>query len=1137
MNRIVSVSSVPNMSALAWELVESFPKGAQFFCLAQDFAEELREELAPFTNKPIYILPAHDIDTQTQRRPAIYERKERLRFINALNEEQEAYYIWTSTPLLERSLPLIFNSWKKIEIPLNKEYKRESFLEDLREHGYEEAEIVEIPGQFASRGSIVDFYSFIEEAPYRIDFNEDKVDSIFLFDPQTQIREQRLESFHLSPARELGKLKAKELKAKLKSYLVQHEYPLDMRDSALSLLSDDHIPNGFELWSFLLAENTSLSAFLKDKTHILPAALIEPHSFFQKWRLLEQQIEKKLSLASSVEDLAPKPKDYLQNSDTTLEGWSYLKTLSFFSFHKEQLNAEHNNTTPSLCRSVDVSALKSDWKGHNLKEFAERLLAESKASSLVFVFQSLSQLERLEFLLSPYGLSFDKKTSSINYEIGFHCFVGSIGHSFKVPSRNLSVITESDVLGSPKSKARKKPSKGAKEIFFRDIREGDLVVHATHGVGQYLGLKNLSIQGNSTDLIELLYKDGKVYVPVQQLRLLHRFGGEELSDASLDKLGGTTWKNKKEKVKKEILAFAGELITLYAQRTLATGLIIDTSEEKIQEFAASFPHDETPDQDKAIKAIIEDLKSGQPMDRLLCGDVGYGKTEVALRAAHAVASAGYQVAVLSPTTLLTAQHERLFKTRLGEFGLKVAGLSRFNTDKEASRILGQLKTGDLNVVVGTHRLLSADVSFKNLGLIVVDEEQRFGVLHKEKLKKLRTNVHVLSMTATPIPRTLSMAMAGIRQFSVMTTPPQDRLSVKTHVVRKNPQVIKEAIEFELKRNGQVFYLFNRVKGIEKTFEDLAKLLPGTRIDFAHGQLDEEKLEEKMLKFYRGETQVLVTTTIIEAGLDVSNANTLIVENAGNFGLSQLYQIRGRVGRSDRRAYAYLLLPESGKVTAVAEERLGILELYQDLGSGFTIASHDLDLRGAGEILGDAQSGHMTLVGSETYFELLEEGIAELKGEALDRDFEPEIQLTVNSSIPETYMKEASNRLSFYRRFSSAANEDAVEEIKAEMIDRFGPLPPSIRTLVRVMKIICVLRRLRIRSLSTGKTGTTVILDPSSTLPREKLVELVVKYPLHFQMLPEGKLLIKNPAKDTPSEEELLRRVDSTLGQLESLSGT
>ena len=436
--------------------------------------------------------------------------------------------------------------------------------------------------------------------------------------------------------------------------------------------------------------------------------------------------------------------------------------------------------------------------------------------------------------------------------------------------------------------------------------------------------------------------------------------------------------------------------------------------------------------------------------------------------------------------------------------------------------------------MGTHRLLIADVSFKKLVLIVIDEEQRFGVIHKEKLKRMRTNVHVLSMTATPIPRTLSMAMSGLREFSVMTTPPQDRLSVKTHVVRKNGVLIKEAIEFETKRGGQVFYLFNRVRGIEKIHEELSKYLPEINIDFAHGQMDETILEDKMIKFYRGETQVLVTTTIIEAGLDVSNANTLIVENAANFGLSQLYQLRGRVGRSDRKAYAYLLLPETGSVTQEAEQRLGILELYQDLGSGFTIASHDLDLRGAGEVLGDSQSGHMSLIGSESYFELLQETIAELKGESLDRDFEPEIQLSIETAIPEAYIKEISLRLSIYRRFSSAANEEAIDQILSELEDRFGTPPLSVLNLARVMKIVCVLRRLRIRSFASGKSGITVIFDASSPLSREKLVERALKYPKHFQLSPDGKLLIKNPTNEQPTEETLLKSVDTALSQFETL---
>lgn len=1133
MNRFVRVSEIPNISALAWELNEKFSKGASLFVLTQEQAEELREELSNISSLPVFLLPGHDLDALTQRRANIYERKDRLTFINSYKNQKTAFYIWTASALFESSLPLLFDDWSQEKLATGKDYKRERFVELLQNFGYEESELVELPGQYATRGSLIDVYPFTEELPLRIDLNEDRVESIFSFDPQTQVREEKKTDCHISPAREIKNDRINDLRTKLRSYLTQNEYPLEMKDSALALLSQNAIPHGYELWSFLLGKDAPNTQFLEALIQQKPTCVIEPHDFFQKWRSLYSALDKKLNLLRSVGDLAPLSSNYFYSEASAFELINLLKKLDSFSYHSS-LVGDPEPPTPALSRSADLGVLQGYWKNHDLKNLASALATEATTSSVVFVFHSLSQLERLEFLLSPYGLNFDKKTTHITHDIGFHSLLGGIQKSFRVPSKNLFVLTDTDLFGSSKTKQRKRPTKNTKEVFFRDIREGDLVVHATHGVGQYLGLKSLNILGVNTDLIELNYKDGKVYVPVQHLRLLHRFGGEEASDAALDKLGGTTWKTKKDKVKKEILAFAGELLTLYAQRTLANGIIINASEEKVQEFAASFPHDETPDQEKAISAILEDLKSGHPMDRLLCGDVGYGKTEVALRAAHAVASSGFQVAVLSPTTLLTAQHERLFKTRLGEFGIKVAGLSRFNTDKEANKIISDLKSGELNVVVGTHRLLSSDVSFKNLGLIVIDEEQRFGVLHKEKLKKLRTNVHVLSMTATPIPRTLSMAMAGIRQFSVMTTPPQDRLSVKTHVARKNATLIKDAIEFELKRNGQVFYLFNRVKGIEKAYEDIAKLVPGSRVDFAHGQMDENKLEEKMLKFYRGETQVLVTTTIIEAGLDVSNANTLLVENAGNFGLSQLYQIRGRVGRSDRRAYAYLLLPESGPVSADAEERLGILELYQDLGSGFTIASHDLDLRGAGEMIGDAQSGHMTLVGSETYFELLQEAIAELKGEALDRDFEPEIQLGVNTSIPDDYMKEASNRLSFYRRFSSAANEEAVDQIRDELIDRFGPLPPAVRTLVRVMKIVCVLRRLRIRSLNTGKSGTTVILDPSSAIPRDKLVQLVVKYPMHFQMLPEGKLLIKNPIQDKPNEEEILKKVDSTLSQLESL---
>ncbi len=1139
-----SAGSIPNISALAYEIFTRFPTGASLLCLNQEMAEELRDELLFFLEKTasknknpskVFILPSLDIEAHTQRRPALFERKERLRFFYHLHKDQDSFFIWTLPALLEKGLQNPFERIQSETLILGQKIIRENLIRKLTSLGYEEAEIVEIPGQFAARGSVLDIYSFIDELPVRLDLNEDCVQSISSFDPQTQLREETLSSFELLVARDFLPEDISSFRSKIRSYMMDHSYPAEQKESVSALLSESHTKNkvfplGFELWSFL-EKKLGLSLSLLGKN----PAIIDPNNFHQKWRLLISQTEKKLQLAQSVGDIAPLAQDFFQDPEQTTLFLKNLKDeVSIFSFHAT--DGGHEKFQDSATLSADLSRLSSLWKSHQVESFAKELLSETQEWSTLFVFHSVSQMERLEFLLSPYGVHFDKKQNDLPSEKGFHWALGNLQRSFRVPSQKLLIISEADILGTPRSTKRKAPQtqKSTKEIFFRDIREGDMIVHATHGIGQYLGLKTLHIQGRSNDLIELLYKDGKVYVPVQQLRQIHRYSGAEVSDAQMDKLGGTTWKNKKEKVKKEILAFAGELLTLYAQRSLATGLKISPSSEKIQEFAASFPYDETPDQDKAISSILQDLESGHPMDRLLCGDVGYGKTEVALRATHAVVSSGYQVAVLSPTTLLTAQHERLFKTRLGEFGYKVAALSRFNTEKESRDILEKIKIGEVDVVVGTHRLLSADVSFKKLGLIVIDEEQRFGVIHKEKLKRMRTNVHVLSMTATPIPRTLSMAMSGLREFSVMTTPPQDRLSVKTHVVRKNGVLIKEAIEFETKRGGQVFYLFNRVRGIEKIHEELSKYLPEINIDFAHGQMDETILEDKMIKFYRGETQVLVTTTIIEAGLDVSNANTLIVENAANFGLSQLYQLRGRVGRSDRKAYAYLLLPETGSVTQEAEQRLGILELYQDLGSGFTIASHDLDLRGAGEVLGDSQSGHMSLIGSESYFELLQETIAELKGESLDRDFEPEIQLSIETAIPEAYIKEISLRLSIYRRFSSAANEEAIDQILSELEDRFGTPPLSVLNLARVMKIVCVLRRLRIRSFASGKSGITVIFDASSPLSREKLVERALKYPKHFQLSPEGKLLIKNPTNEQPTEETLLKSVDTALSQFETL---
>src|SRR5438046_2050350 len=703
------------------------------------------------------------------------------------------------------------------------------------------------------------------------------------------------------------------------------------------------------------------------------------------------------------------------------------------------------------------------------------------------------QAEHLREILHDHDLA-TRVVAGLEAPDSIAIVVGELSSGFAVPAVGLVVLAETEIFGARRRTLRRpKYQRGAALTAFTDLAVGDLVVHEDHGIGKYLGLRTMRISDKDADFLLLEYADNnQLYVPVDRLDLVSKYLGADAGAARLDRLGGASWQRVKESVRAALREMAEELLKLYARRSVAQGHTYQPDTPWQREFEASFRFEETPDQLRAIKDVKRDMESPRPMDRLVAGDVGYGKTEVALRAAFKAVADGMQVAVLVPTTVLAQQHWSTFAERFAQFPAKVELLSRFRSPKEQKKIVEGLKKGTVDVVIGTHRLLGKDVEFKNLGLLIVDEEHRFGVAHKERVKQLRASVDVLAMTATPIPRPLYMSLSGLRDMSVIETPPVDRLPIETMVRRFSRAVIKEALERELARGGQVFFVHNRIQSLPSMARFVRELVPDARVIMAHGQMDERELEGAMVRFVDGQADVLVSTAIVESGLDIPASNTIIVNRADRFGLAQLYQLRGRVGRERQQAYCYLLVPADGRVDEQAQRRLRVLQELTELGSGFKLALRDLEIRGAGNLLGAEQHGHIAAVGFDLYSKLLAEAVAELKGEPATVTVEPVISVNTEGFLPEDYVPEVNQRLVFYKRLAGAGGDDAVAELRAELADRFGPPPPEVEQLLDIVRIRGAARTLGLEPTDARPHRALLTLGPTTKVEPATLVGLVQK---------------------------------------------
>ncbi len=773
------------------------------------------------------------------------------------------------------------------------------------------------------------------------------------------------------------------------------------------------------------------------------------------------------------------PKSAISNPRSDCAGGSDLKPLFLFP-------------TAEIAQEIEIGS-RSTRKFHgDVALFVQE--SKAKLSNSRFVFQTHGLVERFSEILRDYKANLTPA----------NLFVGNLSNGFEIPSLNLTIFTETDIFGenvqrevtttNRKSQIANRKLLGAFISDFRDLKPSDYVVHVDHGIGRFEGLQTIQAQGAEREFMLLVYADNtKLFVPVERLDLVSRYSSGEAAQPTLDRLGGLGWQKTKAKAKRAMRDMADELLRLYAERKLVAGFAFSPDAPWQIEFEDAFPYDLTVDQANAIDDTKTDMQAGVPMDRLIVGDVGYGKTEVAMRAAFKAVMDGKQVAVLTPTTVLAYQHSETFKQRFAAFPVSIELLSRFRSPKEQKQVVEKAEKGAVDILIGTHRILSNDVKLPKLGLVIVDEEQRFGVAHKEKLKHLKKKVDVLTLSATPIPRTLNMSLLGMRDMSVIETPPRDRLAINTQVVQFSESVIKSAIELEMARSGQVFFIHNRVESIETMAAHIKKIVPNARIVIAHGQMNEKEMETAVLDFVAYKFDVLVATTIIENGIDIPRANTIIINRADNYGLSQLYQLRGRVGRSNRRAYAYLLIPSELELTPIARRRLSAIREFSDLGAGFRIAALDLELRGAGNILGGQQSGQLDALGFDLYTKMLERTIMELKGETVEDEISVSLNLGVDVSIPNDYINETSQRLRTYKRISSADSEERLLGIYTEIQDRYGKIPESVNNLFDYARLRKLAEAMQIVSVDKTNNGFAVKLSENAHVAPEKLMQVLTAH--------------------------------------------
>ncbi len=1113
-------------------------------------ARELISDFRVF-DRDVWFYPAKDVIFYSADVHGNALAVERLQAIHALMSRDSGIFVTTMTAAMEqvqdaqvyRRAVRVLREADILEL--------EDMAADLVDMGYERLDQVEQPGQFSIRGGILDIYSPTEECPYRVELWGDEIDTIQSFDVQSQRSIQRVPEITVFPASEIvldeaqitaglqkvqeefesvGKklLKAKKTEAYQQLTKTIHNWQDTMEVTRGRMGLESFLPyfdaSLGSVFDYFPQDDTLF--FVDDPGHCREAMDAVEFEFTESMKSRLEQgyiLPGQMGLiygADAVSGmLARKNTVYLTMLDVLPNGISAAQSLA--------LNVQ---SVPSYNQHFEM--LAGDIAQWQKQGFRIVLLSGSRTRGQRLA-QDLQTYEVQAFFREEMDVPLEAGQVMVSY--------GGLRRGFVYPNQKFVVLTETDVFGARKRNRRKKQKRYDGQVIqsFNELHVGDFVVHENHGLGIYRGIEKIKVDGVTKDFIKIEYGDGgNLYVPASSSDVLQKYADKEAAKKpKLNKLNSVEWKKTKSRVRGAVQDIAKELVELYARRQQMKGYQFGPDTVWQQEFEEMFPFEETTDQLEAIAATKKDMESDKIMDRLVCGDVGYGKTEIAIRAAFKAVNDNKQVAFLVPTTILAQQHYNTMLERLGQFPVNVELLSRFRTTTQQKHTIERLKKGEVDIVIGTHRLLSKDVSFKNLGLLIVDEEQRFGVTHKEKIKQMKGNVDVLTLSATPIPRTLHMSLIGIRDMSVLEEPPVDRLPIQTFVMEHNKEIIREAINRELARGGQVYYVYNRVRNIDEVAAEVQRLVPDARVAYAHGQMSERQLEQIMMDFIQGEIEVLIATTIIETGLDISNVNTIIIDNADQMGLSQLYQLRGRVGRSSRTAYAFLMYKRDKMLREVAEKRLSAIREYTDLGSGIKVAMRDLEIRGAGNLLGAAQSGHMEAVGYDLYCKMLNDAVLTMKGlKSPEEEFETTIDLPVDAYIPATYIKSEFQKLDMYKRIAGIETREEMLDMEEEMADRFTEPPKPAVNLLRIALLKAQAHRAGLIQVVRKPDGIRFYLQPNAKIAVEKIPEMIEYYQGRLKFVGKNEPYFLYPLnKEMPKPEELFGQMEQIVDSIRGLA--
>ncbi len=1094
-------------------------------------ALRLEQELASLNRQaklPICLFPDWETlpyDTFSPHQDIISQR---LATLYQLSRMDKGIVIVPISTLIQRLAPKQYIEANSLIIKKGDKKDLHQLRQSLEASGYRCVEQVMEHGEFSARGAILDIFPMGSNTPFRLDFFDDEIDEIRLFDPENQRSSDKVDGINLLPAHEFP-TDTDGTNLFRSQYREQFTSTID-KESIYHQVSNGIMPAGIEYYLPLFFEQTNtLCDYLAENTLVIISGDIDK-SLSHYWTDINYRYEDRRY--DPTRPLLP-PEQLFLNSE---ELYSALKPFDRINL-KPEINEEEVKASQI---QFDVHSLPDLTIDHKLKQPFELLndfiASKETPNKLLFVAESQGRRESVLELLERNKIKpniFSTIEEFVNSDASLGITVNALSAGFIFQAKGsakknaIALITEAELLGDRvrQTRRRNKQQEIQNDAIFKNLAElsiGQPVVHIDHGIGRYMGLQTIENSGITTEFLVLSYaKEAKLYVPVASLHLISRYSGADAEHAPLHKLGNDTWSKAKQKAAEKVRDVAAELLDIYAKRASNHGYSFKRDKDDYRAFADSFGFEETFDQEQAINAVISDMLSPKAMDRLVCGDVGFGKTEVAMRAAFVAVNDGKQVAILVPTTLLAQQHYESFRDRFANWPISIEVLSRFKTTKEQNVVIKDVESGQIDILIGTHKLLQNSIKYKDLGLLVVDEEHRFGVKQKEKIKQLRANVDILTLTATPIPRTLNMAMGGMRDLSIIATPPAKRLAVKTFVRQRDDALIRESILREVLRGGQVYFLHNNVDTIDKTAADIQILLPEAKIITAHGQMRERELERVMSDFYHQRYNVLVCTTIIETGIDIPSANTIIMDRADHLGLAQLHQLRGRVGRSHHQAYAYLLTPHEKSMTKDAKKRLEAIASLEDLGAGFTLATHDLEIRGAGELLGEDQSGSMSQVGFTLYMEMLDAAVAALKdGKSLSLDqvtkTQTEVDLRVPALLPDDYIFDVSLRLSLYKRIASCKNKQALDDVQVELIDRFGLLPQAAKNLVHIAKLKLKAEKIGITRIDAGPAGGSIEFSVDTKVDHMFIFGLIQQQPKIYKMDGNNKLKFALVSEDAKS---------------------